>query len=344
MSSPITSTADEHTYEVNIWYNERSRELLCFNGERIGTANKTDAVEKVSSSVGSSSSQLDTLPLPDRMGDAGELARGSSADPTMPTKKIRQTITGTVELCKFVIEHFQKLGRSFSNDNAFATGVTDHTLSSGRRGGDRTSAAASSTTAHTAKDIASTPTTGGKRKRTDVIADDDEPRTMASAKQMKRDTLTTPTTPTADYPEKVVLARWVDKKYYAGRVIEKKPNQKFVVLFEDGAKKVLPRENIVFGNKDTLPLLNECVHALVNDDTYEPGTVRAIERKGETVCYMVECESTIVVTVTGSDIYLEEDQAKIILTKQDTSALNEPEPGSSGTANTRKDRRQKRYS
>lgn len=347
--SLISSSADEHSYEVSIWYNEN--DLLCFSGERIDVksppaaapSQASDPTEKVTSSVSSASSSLpEQFSLPTRMAAAVD-------SPQSQTRKIKQTITGTVELCKFVIEHFQKLGRSFSNDNAFATGVTDHTPVSGRRGTGRASATATSTTPATPKDGLSTPTTGGnKRKRnehTTTAGDDDEPRAASSAKKSKKDAPTTPVTPAADaYPEKVVLARWVDKKYYAGRVIEKKSNQKFVVLFEDGAKKVLPVDNIVFGDADTLPLLNEHVHALVNDDTYEPGTVLAVERKGETVCYTVQCESTIVVTVTGSDIYLEEEQAKIILAKQDVSILNEPEPGSSGISSTRKDRRQKRYS
>lgn len=181
----------------------------------------------------------------------------------------------------------------------------------------------------------------------DTIDSDVQPK---SAKKAKKEPATPKATPTAakesNYPEKAVLARWVDKKFYAGRVIEEKPNNKFVVLFEDGAKKTLPEEHILFGKENNiLPLVNENVHALVAaGDTYEPGNVQSVEAKDDgAVYYTVQCESTTV-TVTASDIYLEEDQAKVILSKH---ASNNPEPGFSGGlsgGSTRKDRRNKRYS
>lgn len=222
------------------------------------------------------------------------------------------------------------------------------TTPAGRRG--RNPANAEPTTPSTATN------TGSKRKRAaaavespslnDTIDSDVQPK---SAKKAKKES-TAPKTPAAakesNYPEKAVLARWVDKKFYAGRVIEEKPNNKYVVLFEDGAKKTLPEEHIVFGKENNiLPLVNENVHALVAaGDTYEPGNVQSVETKDDgTVYYTVLCESTTV-TVTASDIYLEEDQAKVILSKH---ASNNPEPGFSGGlsgGSTRKDRRNKRYS
>lgn len=109
-----------------------------------------------------------------------------------------------------------------------------------------------------------------------------------------------------------VLARWSDKKYYAGHVTDSKPGNKFVVLFEDGASKTLPEEFIVFGgDNDALPLLDQSVHVLVEEDTYEPGLVTAIDASGDTVLYTVVSESKTV-TVSSSAIYLEEDQAKVI--------------------------------
>lgn len=197
--------------------------------------------------------------------------------------------------------------------------------------------------------------TPSKRKRgsaapeTPAINESDEADAQPkSAKRAKKEPSTpkaanTPKAveaPESNFPEKAVLARWVDKKFYAGRVIDQKPNNKFVVLFEDGAKKTLPDEHIVFGNDNILPLLNENVHAKVDGETYEPGLVQSTETKEDAVYYTVLCESTTV-TVTASDIYLEEDQAKIILSKH---ATNNPEPGFSGGLSTRKDRRNKRYS
>lgn len=192
--------------------------------------------------------------------------------------------------------------------------------------------------------------TGSKRKRgaapqeSPALNDSDSEMQSKSAKKAKKE----PTTPKAgaakaesNYPEKAVLARWVDKKFYAGRVVEEKPNSKYVVLFEDGAKKTLPEEHILFGKENILPLVNENVHALIGGiETYEPGNVQSVETREDGVYYTVLCESTTV-TVTASDIYLEEDQAKVILSKH---ASNNPEPGFSGGLNTRKDRRNKRYS
>lgn len=196
-----------------------------------------------------------------------------------------------------------------------------------------------------------TPSTASSKRKRGAAAVQDSPAQNdtdsdaqpKSAKKAKKEPAT-PKTPAAatesDYPEKAVLARWVDKKFYAGRVIDQKPNNKFVVLFEDGAKKTLPEDHIVFGKDNILPLVNESVHALVSEEVYEPGTVESVETKDDGIYYTVKCESTTV-TVTASDIYLEEDQAKVILSKH---TANNPEPGFSGGLNTRKDRRNKRYS
>lgn len=112
-----------------------------------------------------------------------------------------------------------------------------------------------------------------------------------------------------------VLARWADKKYYAGRLKDQttRPNNRFVVIFEDGATKTLAGDVIVFGGPDgTLPLLDQYVHARIDDDTYEPGLVTKVQtnESGATE-YTVVTESKEV-HVTSSDIYLEEDQAKVI--------------------------------
>lgn len=113
-----------------------------------------------------------------------------------------------------------------------------------------------------------------------------------------------------------VLARWADKKYYAGRLKEARPNNKFVVVFEDGATKTLGPDVIVFGLVGgQLPVLDQYVHARIDGgDTYEPGLVTHISADGPdraAIRYTVVAESQTV-TVTASDIYLEEEQAKAI--------------------------------
>lgn len=329
-------------YDVNIGYD--NSELIYFSVERLD-ANKTNSTSD-KSSIGSVHSASEIFALPTRCAtvtstnstlSSSSSELGASHTVTMTLDKTKHEIKGTSALCQFVIEHFQKIRTSLggSEESTKASNETTPVASSGRRG----------------RGANATPTTpsvqasGSKRKRgaaqqspsvgePDV---DDQPKSAKKAKKTHEPA--TPTT-TTNYPEKAVLARWVDKKFYAGRVIDQKPNNKFVVLFEDGAKKVLPEEHIVFGEQNILPLLNEAVHALVKEDTYEPGIVQTVETKDDGTYYTVLCESTTV-TVTASDIYLEDDQAKVIISKH---ASDNPEPGFSGGINTRKDRRQKRYS
>ncbi|XP_031638738.1 mucin-5AC-like [Contarinia nasturtii] len=253
----------------------------------------------------------------------------NSSSGQLNTTEIKEEVKGTAELCTFIIDHFEKIRSKLTgNETVQRTPAT-----SGRGRGKKSEPSTPLVT-----------NTGSKRKRGAAVEVPESPVTDSesqpkSAKKAKKE----PTTPKAaaaesEYPEKAVLARWVDKKFYAGRVIEQKPNSKYVVLFEDGAKKTLPEEHILFGKENILPLVNENVHALVDGDTYEPGNVQSVETKDDGVYYTVLCESTTV-TVTASDIYLEEEQAKVILSKQ---ATNNPEPGFSGGSSTRKDRRNKR--
>lgn len=337
-----TTSFENHVYDVNICYD--NSELVYFSVER-SEANKANSTTDKSSSIGSVNSVNDTFALPTRcptVTSTNSTLSSSSSEfgaPSSTNERTKQEVKGTLALCQFVIEHFQKIRTNLggSDESAVHSNETTPISTGGRRG----------------RAANATPTTpsvqasgGSKRKRgaaqaSPAIADidpDDQPKSAKKAK--KTNEPATPTTATNNYPEKAVLARWVDKKFYAGRVIDQKPNNKFVVLFEDGAKKVLPEEHIVFGDQNILPLLNESVHALVNEDTYEPGIVQKVDTKDDGTYYEVLCESTTV-NVTASDIYLEDDQAKVILSKH---ASNNPEPGFSGGLNTRKDRRQKRYS
>lgn len=245
--------------------------------------------------------------------------------PTTAMDKTTHDIIGMNALRDFIGNHFQ----------IAATPITTPATSSGRR----SKAVSSQATP------ASTPS---RRKRgaaqLDAEADvDEQPKSSKKAKVSAPATPATPTVTSTEVPEKAVLARWVDKKFYSGHVLEKKANNKFVVLFEDGAKKTLPEEHILFGQENVLPLLNEAVHALVTDETYEPGFVQSVDVKPDGTYYTVLCETTTV-TVTASNIYLEEDQAKVILSKHASNAVNNPEPGFSGAVGGRKDRRTKRYS
>lgn len=337
-TTSVSSTSENHAYDVNFCYD--SKELVYFSVERI-EPNKTNPISD-NSSIGSVNSVHETFALPARCvavtSTNSTLSSSSSELGTTivanNTEKSKHEVKGTLALCELVIAHFTKISKMLKGpddeDNMKSSETTPVSTSGRRRGANATPT------------TPSIQASGSKRKRGALQASpiendpDDQPK---SAKKTKKSA--EPFTPTtSNYPEKAVLARWVDKKFYAGRVIDQKPNNKFVVLFEDGAKKVLPEEHIVFGDQNILPLLNESVHALVKEDTYEPGIVQAVETKDDGIYYSVLCESTTV-TVTASDIYLEDDQAKAILSKY---ASNNPEPGFSGGINTRKDRRQKRYS
>lgn len=343
----VSSSSEDNVYEINIWCDDS--ELVRFGVEKQDKPNNvsTNSDDALGAEKTSSTEQFS---LPTRCSTITSTnstlvsASPSSALTSGTLKKTKHVVKGTLALCKFMIDHFQNVRTSLTGC------VTDAKLDG--RGHGKASDAGSTLTSTTggnkrkrsyAPSAAQTPSTG------DANTDADEPK---SSKKLKKETSTpgdsrksiaSSSVASNNYPEKAVLARWIDKKFYAGRVIEQKANKKYVVLFEDGAKKMLPEEHIVFGEENILPLENESVHALVKDDTYEPGIVQSVKDKGDAVYYTVLCESTTV-TVTASDIYLEDDQAKVILSKKIPSSENQPEAGFSGGINTRKDRRQKRYS
>lgn len=106
-----------------------------------------------------------------------------------------------------------------------------------------------------------------------------------------------------------VMARWTDKKYYAGRVSAEKPGNKYLINFEDGANKTLTKDQIVFGNQTVVPLLNHECNVLVEPNVYETGLVVAVDPVACT--YNVVTDSGTV-TVPATDLYLDEDQAKSV--------------------------------
>lgn len=217
-----------------------------------------------------------------------------------PTK---HTANGIAELCNFMINHFSAIKKSLNVDEDDATPkVTSRGRGSSKKSATQTASPSQVTPKSGKRSSAS------KRSLDKTDIDDSEPK----SKQAK-----TSSTSEKSVDEEVeikgdcCLARWTDRKYYAGRVIDEKPGNKFVVLFEDGASKVLAPEVIVFGTGNVLPLMDHSVHVLVSDDTYEPGLVTKIDTEGETVQYTVAAESTTV-TCSASDLYLMDDQAKAI--------------------------------
>lgn len=107
-----------------------------------------------------------------------------------------------------------------------------------------------------------------------------------------------------------VMARWADKRYYAGRVSAEKPGKKFAVRFEDGATRTLTKDHLIFGGKIVAEsLLNHECNVLVEANVYETGLVVAID--ADAGIYSVLTDSSTV-KVPASDLYLDEEQAKAV--------------------------------
>lgn len=113
-------------------------------------------------------------------------------------------------------------------------------------------------------------------------------------------------------PGTAVLAKWVDKRYYSGKVREHLDVSKYLIEFDDGHSKTLLDDFIIFGNIKELPLQGQSVYAMVDEDqNYEPGLVLAIEENAHgTVCYKCTTDRDVTVSVTASELYLTEDQAR----------------------------------
>ncbi|XP_048484532.1 TP53-binding protein 1 [Plutella xylostella] len=113
-------------------------------------------------------------------------------------------------------------------------------------------------------------------------------------------------------PGTVVLARWVDSCYYSGKVMEITEPNKYLIKFDDGQSKALLDEFIIFGNKKSLPLQGQSVYAMIDEEqNYEPGLVLEVEENGSgTVTYRCTTDGDTTVSVTASELYLSEDQAK----------------------------------
>lgn len=340
-----SKVADEPSqYNVSLWYEESDIQYMAIeridpkkenrsylpDGSAGTTSHATDASsEKTSTSNGSVTSVGPFSLLGARVSVASSNSSVVShkatedgkftvpAQPSLPRTK-QQSVTGVVALCDFAIDFFSKLKRAHVDDDQDDTSEVATTPSTGRGKGAAAKKNLNKTTTNAAAspDVTSKKRASGKRGHSDT---EDEPK----AKQIK-------TVAVVEEPAYSVLARWVDKLYYAGRVTQSKPGNKYVVLFEDGASKTLPQEHIVFGEDNVLPLLDQSVHALIAKDTYEPGMVSHVNKDSDPVMYTVTTESKSV-TVSASDIYLEEDQAKMIQQSMSASdAIKSPDTPTTG--------------
>ncbi|XP_052758422.1 uncharacterized protein LOC113510779 isoform X2 [Galleria mellonella] len=162
------------------------------------------------------------------------------------------------------------------------------------------------------------------------------PKSVTKLKQKRRPTSPRPATPVdkvvvkTEYPgfppDTVVLAKWVDKRYYSGKVLEITEPNKYSIKFDDGHSKVLLDDFIIFGDMKRLPLRGQSVYAMVDDEqNYEPGLVLEVEENASgTVTYRCITDGESQVCVTASELYLTEDQARAL--KESSRPRSPPAP------------------
>uniref|UniRef100_A0A182J355 BRCT domain-containing protein n=1 Tax=Anopheles atroparvus TaxID=41427 RepID=A0A182J355_ANOAO len=259
-----------------------------------------------------------------------------TAKSTASVPQIKHTVTGPRALCDMLIEEFKKLRRNFapeeedetrqrSDDEFLNTPKTSGGFARGQRSGSGASKKSAAARGHKRSKMAADSDDDGD----DASSEQRTPRASGTTKQSAKKVKSSespPVTSTATTPKpKVIperqkqqfdiccLARWTDRKYYAGRVTNYRGDNKFVVVFEDGCSKTLSRDIIVFGEDGVLPILHHSIHALSSGDTYEPAIVVELKRGAETgeVVYGVRT-ATGALEVTATDIYLTDEQAKWI--------------------------------
>ncbi|XP_065087005.1 TP53-binding protein 1-like isoform X2 [Ochlerotatus camptorhynchus] len=324
-----TLTSEETLYEVSVWFD--GTELQFLSIEKLenksstsgATAGSTQDLTGIDSSKQSSNGSVGSLgpfslpparPAADSAmshSTATETSSGTSQlKPSLP--KMKHTVRGAKALATLMIEEFTKIKRALSKDDEVSDNEPETPMKTpkGRPGS-------------VAKKAATPSARGQKRSRTDSDATEEElSKSKQAAKQAKKGSKVessspSETTGTAEPPakkedEQCCLARWTDRKYYAGRVTGYKGDNKFMVVFEDGASKALSKDVIVFGDMDTLPIMGHSIHALTGGDTYEPGIVQELKRnESDEVVYSVQI-ATGTVEVTASDMYLTDEQAKYI--------------------------------
>lgn len=149
------------------------------------------------------------------------------------------------------------------------------------------------------------------------------PKSVSKLKQKRRPNSPRPATPVdkmmkQEYPghapDTVVLAKWVDKRYYSGKVVEITDLNKYLIKFDDGQTKVLLDDFIIFGDMKTLPLTGQLVYAVVDEEqNYEPGLVLGVEENDSgTITYKCATNGDTLVVVTASELYLTEEQARAL--------------------------------
>ena len=117
-----------------------------------------------------------------------------------------------------------------------------------------------------------------------------------------------------------VLAKWLDSYFYPGVITTKQyKNGRYLVTFDDGDKRRIPRENLII--KDLL-LAGQSVMAQgeVEEDFYEEGVIVGHYREGTSRGYEIQTQSGAISRYPRSKVILSEQQAAAILSSE--SSLN----------------------
>lgn len=322
LSTAVTS--EETLYEVSVWFDGSELQFLSVekldnkSPASIVTAGSTQDLTGIDSSKQSSNGSVGSLgpfslpparPATDSAMSHSTATESSSGNSQIKTSlpKMKHTVRGAKALATLMIDEFTKIKRALSKEDDVSDAEPATPMKTPR--GRPPASAKKATTA----------SKGQKRSRTDSETTEEEhPKSKQPAKQAKKGAKAEPEVPEIAEPpvkkedEQCCLARWSDRKYYAGKVAGFKGDNKYMIIFEDGASKALSKDVIVFGEKDTLPIVGHPVHALTGDDTYETGIVQEFKRNDSNeVVYSVRLESNFV-EVTASDLYLTEEQARII--------------------------------
>ncbi|XP_052863127.1 pneumococcal serine-rich repeat protein-like [Anopheles cruzii] len=267
--------------------------------------------------------------------------KASLLQPNVP--QVKQTVIGPSALCDLMIGEFKKLKRTFAphavdDDGRSPDGQTPKTPTSSRgqrkeplsgkksasRAQKRSKMADASdeedtdTELCTLKASSGSPATKQSTKRSKGTSE--SPGGVSSSHAATTKISATPEPKQFDI---CCLARWTDRKYYAGRVTNQR-GDKYVVMFEDGCSKTLSRDVIVFGEDGVLPILNHSIHVLTGGDTYEPAIVEEVKRNDSSppeVMYAVRT-ATSALEIAASGIYLTDEQAKWI----HNACKNKPDP------------------
>lgn len=113
-----------------------------------------------------------------------------------------------------------------------------------------------------------------------------------------------------------VLAKWLDSYFYPGVITTKQyKNGRYLVTFDDGDKRRIPRENLIL--KDLLPV-GQSVMAQgdVEDDFFEEGVIVGYYRDGHARGYEIQTQTGAISRYPRSRVILSEQQAAAILSSE----------------------------